>query len=169
MPRRTRIRPRKKGADSPRYQDVENEARFLSVKLTDLDGNETTQLYFGELFRATFVCDILKDIPDGHFEISISTMDGIHVTYSTTMNRGPLFLERGRYEVSADVEGVLPREYTIDLGIHHQDGTTADFVQRTRDFSVLRVAASGSDHYPWPRTRGLALTAARWEWSRECP
>ena len=156
--------------NAPRKQDVKNEARFLSVKLTDLDGNETTQLYFGQLFRVTFVCDILKDIPDGHFEVSISTMDGIHVTYSTTMNRGPLFLERGRYEVSADVEvALLPREYTIDLGIGHQDGMTADFVERTLDFSVLRVAASGSDHYPWPRTRGLALAAAQWEWSRECP
>ena len=155
--------------NAPRHQDVKNEARFLSVTLTALDGNETTRLYFGQLFRVTFVCDILKDIPDGHFEVSISTMDGIHVTYSTTMNRGPLFLERGRYEVSADVEvALLPRDYTIDLGIHHQDGTTADFVQRTLDFSVLRVEASGSDHYPWLRTRGLVLTAARWEWSREC-
>src|SRR5207302_6313258 len=108
-------------------------------------------------FRISASCDVLKDIPDGHFEISVSTVDGVHVTYSTTLDggKGPLLLPRGRHEVRADF-GVtlLPREYTIDLGVHHHDGATADYVQRTLDFTVLRVAESGDDHYRWGRTRG---------------
>ncbi|MFO0891122.1 MAG: ABC transporter ATP-binding protein [Isosphaeraceae bacterium] len=153
-------------ADTPRHQDVRDEARLLSVSLRDPDGKETTQLYLGQHFRVTFVCDILRDIPDGHFEVSISTIDGTHVTYSTTMHQGPLFLRRGRYEVIADVENaLLPREYTIDLGVHHQNGATADFVQRALDFTVLRVRETGIDHYPWPRTRGLTTADARWSWS----
>jgi hypothetical protein len=57
---------------------------------------------------------------------------------------------------------LLPREYTIDLGVHHQNGTTADFVQRTLDFTVLRVAESGEDHYPWGQTRGFVRAPAGW-------
>ena len=109
--------------------------------------------------------DVLKDIPDGHFEVSISTTDGTQVTYSTTMDggRGPMFIRQGRHELTAEFEVVLlPRDYTIDLGIHHRDGRTADFVQRCRDFSVIRVAETGNDHFPWPRTRGFVRAEAAW-------
>src|SRR5262249_23282082 len=109
-------------------------------------------------------------IPDGHFELSISTVDGVHVTYSTTMQRAKerSYLTRGKHEVTAEFAvALLPREYTIDLGVHHNDGTTADFVQRTFDFTVLRVAESGDGHYPWPRTRGLLHVPVTWDMLQE--
>jgi hypothetical protein len=152
--------------NAPRHCDVPGEARFRSVRLTDPAGEPTAQLYFGQPFRVTFTCDLLKDVPDGHFEVSVSTTDGTHVTYATTMDwgRGPLFLARGRHEVSATFDAVLlPRDYTIDLGVHHHNGTTADFVQGALDFSVLRVAESSQGHYQWPRTRGLIQAPASWE------
>jgi lipopolysaccharide transport system ATP-binding protein len=150
---------------APRHRDYADEARLRSVRLTDAAGNEASQLYFGQPFRVSFVCDLIKDIPDGHFEVSISTRDGTHVTYATTMDggKGSMFLARGRHEVSAEFDVfLLPREYTIDLGVHHQNGATADYVQRTLDFTVLRVAEDGADHYPWTRTRGQVRAAASW-------
>jgi hypothetical protein len=36
-------------------------------------------------------------------------------------------------------------------------------VQRTLDFTVLRVAETGNAHYPWPRTRGLVHAPASWD------
>jgi lipopolysaccharide transport system ATP-binding protein len=154
--------------DADRLSDVKDEARFRSVKLTDLEGREVSQLYFGQPFRVLFTCDILKDIEDGHFEVSISTFDGTHVTYSTTLDgeSGPHFLPKGRHEVCADFDVVLlPREYTIDLGVHHHDGMTADFVQRAYDFTVLKVAENGGDHYRWGRVRGHVRAQARWDLS----
>jgi lipopolysaccharide transport system ATP-binding protein len=151
-----------------RQNDVPDEARFRRVRLTDSDGNDVSQLYFGQPFRIHFTCETFRDISDSHFEISISTLDGTHVTYSTTLdgeNRSQL-LRKGRHEVCADFDIVLlPREYTIDLGIHYNDGTTVDFVQRTYDFNVLRVAESGGDHYRWGRVRGLVRADARWAFS----
>ena len=152
--------------NAPRHQDVRDEARFLSVGVTDLDGNAASQLYFRQPFRVCVTCDVLKDIPDGHFEISISTVDGTHVTYATTIDGGvpPLHIPRGEHEVWADFDvTLLPRQYTIDVGVHHHNGATSDFVQRAFDFTVLRVAESGDDHYRWPRTRGLVRAAARWK------
>jgi lipopolysaccharide transport system ATP-binding protein len=151
--------------EAPRYQDVLDEACCRSVRLTDRAGQEVSQLYFGQPFRVHVTCDLLKDIPDGHFEMSISTRDGIQVTYSTTLDggRGPLFLARGRHEITAEFDvALLPREYTIDVGVHHHNGTTADFVQRALDFSVLRVAESGDDHYPWGQSRGFVRVPAAW-------
>lgn len=151
--------------DAPRHTDEPDEARIRTVRLCDPEGQEVTQLYYGQPFRICFVCDVLKEIRDGHFEISLSTRDGIHVTYSTTIDGGkpPMVLAKGRHEVCAEFDVVLlPREYTIDVGVHHQDGRTSDFVQRALDFSVLRVASSGDDHYPWPRTRGHVRVPAVW-------
>jgi lipopolysaccharide transport system ATP-binding protein len=152
--------------DAPRYQDVRDMARFRSVRLLDIEGNDTTQLYYNQPFKVQFVCDVLKDIPDAHFEVSISTVDGTHVTYSTTMDRGQdsMALARGQHVVTAELDvTLLPRQYTIDLGIHTHNGTTADMVQRTLDFTVLRVAEGASGHYPWPRTRGLLSAPAKWD------
>ena len=146
--------------DIHRLSDRPGEARFQSVRLTDRGGSDTTQLHFGQPFRVGFVCEVLKPIDGGFFEISISTLDGTHVTFSTTLDGGtpPRRLDPGLHEIYADFDVfLLPRDYTIDLGIHHQSGATADFVQRTLDFTVLDVAETGDDHYrwsanPWPRT-----------------
>jgi homopolymeric O-antigen transport system ATP-binding protein len=152
--------------DAPRLSDVPGEALFRFVAMTDLGGMPVSRLYFGQPFQVRFACEVLKEIPDGHFEVSISTREGTHVTYATTMEggRGGRRLGPGRHELTATFEGVtlLPRQYTIDLGVHHQNGATADYVQRVYDFSILRVAADGDDHYPWSRTRGLIRVPARW-------
>lgn len=151
---------------APRYSDVRDEARVRSVRLADLDGRAVTQLYFGQPFRIGVTLEVLKTIEDGHVEISISGRDGTHVTYSTSMDGGrkPLRLSPGILDVTAEFcVTLLPREYTIDVGIHHSSGTTADYVQRTYDFSVLPVAQTGEDHYRWKRTRGYVRADATWE------
>lgn len=152
-------------ADAPRLRHFPNEATIRSVRLTDKDGNSTSQLYFRQPFRVHFVCDLHKDITDGHFEISLSTVDGTHVTYASTMDggKGPRLLAKGRHEVSAVFDVVLlPRDYTVDLGVLHHNGKSADYVQRCLDFSVMRVAEDGDDHYLWERTRGLVRVGAEW-------
>jgi lipopolysaccharide transport system ATP-binding protein len=52
-------------ADAPRHSDAPGEAQFRSVRVTDLGGAPVTQLYFGQPFQVRFVCDVLKEIPDG--------------------------------------------------------------------------------------------------------
>jgi lipopolysaccharide transport system ATP-binding protein len=142
------------------------QARFRSVRLTDLAGREVSQLFYGQPFAVTCICDLRKEILEGLFEVSISTTDGIHVVNSTTLDegRGPLHLRPGRHEVTVQFRNILlPGEYTLDLGVHYyHDGTTADFVQRTLNFCVLRVAAEGIDHYRWPQVRGLVRAPSKW-------
>jgi lipopolysaccharide transport system ATP-binding protein len=157
-------------ARAPRMTN--GEARFLSVRLTDESGQDVRQLFFGQKFKVVAVCDVYKEIADGHFEVSISTADGVHVTYSTTIDEGnePRYLHPGRHTLTATFSNILlPRQYTIDLGVHHQNGTTSDFVQRTLDFRVLKVAQDGDDHYRWGHVRGLVRVPAEWELARTEP
>jgi lipopolysaccharide transport system ATP-binding protein len=157
--------------DAPRHTDSPGEARICTVRLINAEGADTSQLYFGEPVRIGIQYEATRPIPDAFIELSISTLDGTHVTYSATTDGGhePIALLSGTHELWATLDVVLlPRDYTIDVGIHHaSNGCTADFVQRTLDFSVLRVAKSGEDHYRWPKTRGLVRAPARWSTSAD--
>jgi lipopolysaccharide transport system ATP-binding protein len=152
--------------DALRQSDAPGEAFVRTVRLLNSDGVDANQLYFGEPFRIGIEFEVTRQIPDAHIEISISTLDGTHVTYSTTLDGGrePIALPPGMHELWADMDVMLlPRHYTIDIGIHHtSNGCTADFVQRTFDFSVRRVASKGDDHYRWSKTRGLVRAPTRW-------
>ena len=138
------------------------------MRLEDTLGCEVSQLYFGQGFRVVFECEILRDLDDALFEVSISALDGTHVICSTTIDwgGGPVHLPRGRHIVKAEFDNILlPREYTIDLGVHHYDGATHDFVQRTADFTVLKVAEEGDNHFRWHLVRGYARLPVRWDLS----
>src|SRR4051812_31781029 len=50
--------------NAERVSDVDDEARFRSVRLTDMGGKQVSQLYFGQRFRVEFECDLLKDVAD---------------------------------------------------------------------------------------------------------
>jgi lipopolysaccharide transport system ATP-binding protein len=142
------------------------EARLRSVRITDSSGKAISQLYFGQPFRITLTFDVLTGIRDAIIEVGISTLDGTRVTYSSNIDgeKPPAHFPRGRHTVAVDMDLILlPRQYTLDLGIHHRDGMTIDWVERTLDFTVLNVSETGGDHYPWiPHIRGFVRPIARW-------
>jgi lipopolysaccharide transport system ATP-binding protein len=142
------------------------EAKLRFVQLADLLDKPVSQLYFGQPLRVTLGFDVLTDIQNALIEVSIGTPDGIDVVFSTTIDGGkPLtHLMTGRYEVDADFSIVLlPRRYSIGIGIHHANGTTIDFVRRVMDFIVLKVAQNGGDHYGWDSVRGYVRGLPRWQ------
>jgi lipopolysaccharide transport system ATP-binding protein len=151
--------------DAPRLCGT-SEARFRCVQLADTSGTEITRLYFAQPFRITVIFDVVRDIPDAVIEVGIATLDGTRVTYSSNLDGGrlPVRFLQGRYSVAVDMDVILlPRQYTIDLGIHHRDGRTIDWVERTLDFTVLNVPDSGSDYYPWPsHVRGFVRPVTVW-------
>jgi lipopolysaccharide transport system ATP-binding protein len=151
---------------APRHSDCPGTAYFRSVRLTDRAGQAVSQVYFGQPLRVEIICDVLAEIPDGHFELTISTQDGLQVTSSTTLvgPQGSRRIAPGRHRCTAEINSLilLPRPYTIGVGVHYRNGRSADMVQRALDFDVLRVAESGDDHYPWSQTRGLVRAPAEW-------
>jgi lipopolysaccharide transport system ATP-binding protein len=150
--------------DAPRLWST-SEARLRSVQLMDTSGTEITQLYFAQPFRVKIVFDVLTNILDAVIEVGIATLDGTRVIFLSNIDGGksPAYFPRGRYGVAVDMNFVLlPRQYTIDLGIHHREGRTIDWVERTLDFTVLNVPVTGSDYYPWSHVRGFVRPAACW-------
>ncbi len=151
--------------DTPRLWSTP-EAKLRFVQLTTLTGRTASQLYFGQPFRVCLTFDVLSDISEAVLEVGIATMDGTRVTFSSNIDgeQPPATFPRGRHSTAVDIDiTLLPRQYTIDLGIHHRNGTTIDWVEHALDFTVLNVAEAGADHYPWtPHVRGYVRPSARW-------
>lgn len=141
------------------------QARMLRVAVCDVAGRPVTSLYYGQPFQVRFECELLADVPDAHFEVSISNTDGTHILYSTTVDGGrpPQYLSAGRHTVTATLDTVLlPRRYAVDLGVHRASGRTLDFVPSACTFVVENLAEGDHGHYPWPVTRGHVCAPAAW-------
>ena len=150
--------------DAPRLYGTD-EAKLRSVRLTDLAGNEVSQLYLGQPCRVHLVIDVMKEIPDAMIEVGIVAMDGVHVTNSSNVDGGrpAAFLRKGRHEITLELNVVLlPRQYSFFVTMHHSSGLTIEWIERALDFDVLRVAETGGDSYRWTNVRGYVRPPARW-------
>jgi lipopolysaccharide transport system ATP-binding protein len=141
------------------------EARLREVLLTDTAGRPLRALHLGQRFRITAVFEVLQEIADGVVEIGISAFGGDRIaTAHSTDREGPLlcFLP-GIRVVSAEIDAtMLPGEFSIDVGLHHRTGITADYVLDALRLTALNAAESGEDHYPWNVVRGHVRPASTW-------
>jgi lipopolysaccharide transport system ATP-binding protein len=143
------------------------EALVRRVQVVDRAGAPAEQLYFGDPVRVRIECAVSKRIADAVVEVGVATLEGQRVTYSgnTDGNAPPAELPAGRVTIEVELAVVLlPRTYTVAIGLHHSDGATIDMLERSIDFTVLNVAETGGDRYPWePDVRGFVRPPARWQ------
>jgi len=151
------------------------DARVRRVELLNLAGKSISQLYFGQSFRVALTLEVVKNIQDAVVEIGISTLDGMRITSSFSVDgeQPPIMLPKGWYRVCLDLDPVLlPRLYTFDVGVHYLSGLTIDFVERALEFAALNVAGNNADHYHWSTVRGFVRPVGHWnppELIRESP
>jgi lipopolysaccharide transport system ATP-binding protein len=144
------------------------EAKFRSVRLARRDGRPTGQLHYGSPFRVLLEFEVLHDVPDAVLEVGVVTPHGEQVTFSSTLDGGrpPLALARGRYSATVEVHvALMPRDYSLLLGLSHLNGTTIDRLERALSFTVRNVAEDG-DHFHWSPVRGYVRAPARWDVAR---
>ena len=145
---------------------ITNQAgRIRRVSVCNLNGEPASQLCLGEAFRVNLECELFEEVQNGIFEVSVSTRDGMHVLLSTSIDGGisSKKLGRGKHVASVVIKTVLlPREYVIDVGVHHADGETVDYVPNACDIEVLRIGLNETDDYPWPTVRGHVRASAQW-------
>lgn len=150
--------------DAPRLYGTD-EAKLRAVRLTDLTGEDVSQLYLGQPFRVQMTFEIFKEIPDAVVELDVVAMDGTQVTHSSNIDGGEPTrkLEPGFHTITLELHTVLlPRQYTFLVGLHHSSGLTIEWIERALDFTVLRVAETGTDSYRWPSVRGYVRPSGRW-------
>jgi lipopolysaccharide transport system ATP-binding protein len=150
-------------SDAPRVGS--GEARIRVVALQDRRGADVCQLYLGQPFRVVMTIRVEKPVPDAVIGIGISVLDGTRIASSFCTDRGgpAVELAPGWHRMVVDVDvTLLPRMYSLDCTIVRSSGYDVDSVNRVLDFTVLGVAESGADAYPWTTVRGFVRPATRW-------
>ncbi len=150
--------------DAPRLYGTD-EAKLRSVRLTDLAGNDVSQLYLGQPLGVQMTFEVFKEISEAVIEVGIIAMDGTHVTNSSNIDGGkaPFTLSSGWHTITLELQVVLlPRQYSFFVALSHSSGLTVEWIERVLDFTVLRVAETGADSYRWPTVRGYVRPLARW-------
>ena len=141
------------------------DAKLRSVRLTALSGKDVSELYLGQPFRVQLEFEVFKEMSEAIFELGIVATDAVHVIHSSNIDGGqpPISLPIGKHTVTVELHTVLlPRDYSFSVGLHHFNGTTVEWIERALDFSVMRVAETGSDSYRWPSVRGYVRPSANW-------
>ncbi len=154
--------------DAERFRGTE-EAALRRVTMIDDEGHELSSLKLGQRFRLGLHFEARAQIGDGVVEIGLSTPDGQRVATLQSMDRpgAPLTLAPGLNEVEAEV-GVklLPGEYIIDVGLHHTNGVTMDFVNGGFRFTALNQPVEGEASWPWSEVRGYVRPDSNWSPAR---
>jgi lipopolysaccharide transport system ATP-binding protein len=145
-------------------------ARIRSVNQVDTQGEPSSEVFYGDPVRVRFEFDVLSEIRDGVFEVSFYNLDGLHLVCCQSPDAGvpAVRLRPGRYAIEANLDvRLLPNQYTIAVGIHHENGPTIDYVERTLSSTVLRISREKGGHYKWSLVRGHVGCPSSWSVPRK--
>jgi lipopolysaccharide transport system ATP-binding protein len=139
-------------------------ARLVGLALLGPHERPAAALIAGSPFgvRARFTVD--EPLTDASVEIGISTAEGWRIATALSHEAGqPLAMEPGTHEITATFSGgLLPGDYTIDVGLHRVLGVSLDMVERVLGFTVSKGDVDPLRNALWDLNRGFVQADALW-------
>lgn len=142
------------------------EALLRRVTLRDTRGQSIQSVLLGQKFRISCIFEVRRRIEDAVVEIGISDSDGQRVVTISNIDEGrpQMQIDPGLREITAEIDvTLLPRDYWIDVSIHHITGTTIDWIERAFPFTAVNNSENASDYYRWGQVRGFVRPRSCWE------
>jgi lipopolysaccharide transport system ATP-binding protein len=142
-----------------------NEARFRRVEIYTDQGEKTNQFYYQQKLVIRVGFEVLQAIKDGSLSVGVGTTDGTTILHleSFEENSKPLKLPVGYHQISVEIPvNFLPGTYSVHLGLNHLTGVTIDWIERSCDFTVLKVSLEKDKDYRWTASHGFISTPAKW-------
>ena len=141
------------------------EARFRHVELLTQDDRQSGEFYFGQRIRVRMTVEVMENVEPVVAGVVIESLEGVKVvcSFSTDCEMDPYTLSPGWHVLTVDIKvTLLPRTYTIGVYLNRTDGYDVDVVTRTVQMSVLNVATTGRDSYPWETLQGYVRASSQW-------
>ncbi|MCS5687948.1 MAG: ABC transporter ATP-binding protein [Acidimicrobiales bacterium] len=141
------------------------EARFRHVELLTQDDRQSGEFYFGQRIRVRMTVEVMESVEPVVAGVVIESLEGMKVacSFSTDCEMDPYTLSLGWHVLTVDINvTLLPRTYTIGVYLNRTDGYDVDVVTRTAQMSVLNVATTGRDSYPWETLQGYVRAPSQW-------
>ncbi|MEM7392884.1 MAG: ABC transporter ATP-binding protein [Verrucomicrobiota bacterium] len=143
------------------------EVRIQSIDVLDHQDNPRPELYYRDppLFVRMAV-ETHEAVTDAVITLHVALRDGSPVTYSSNMDRhlNGIELRPGRHEIRVRLDvNLCPGSYTISAQISRPSGRCIDMVERSFDFTILRLAREDEKHFPWEVAHGYVWSQSDWE------
>ena len=141
------------------------EARFRRAEVLTASGQPAPELYFGQRFRVRMTLEVTQAVDSVVAGVVIAALDGTEVAcaFSTDHGRPAFSLSPGWHCVEVELDLTLVhRTYSVTLTLNRSDGYDVDWVRETVNFTVLNVAETGSDAYPWLALHGYVRPQSTW-------
>lgn len=141
------------------------EARLRYVELLTQDDRQSGEFYFGQRIRVRMTVEVMQNVGPVVAGVVIETLEGVKVacSFSTDCEMDPYTLSPGWHVLTVDIDlTLLPRTYTIGVYLNRPNGYDVDVVTRTAQMSVLNVATTGRDSYPWGTLHGYVRARSQW-------
>jgi lipopolysaccharide transport system ATP-binding protein len=146
-------------------QFATGEARLRRVQMVDGSGQPVQFVLTGEALSIRIEWEVIRPLASALIEIGVMDSDGRQVTQSCSNDGGgvPAVMEAGWHEIRLRIdESFFPGRYSLLAGLHKEDGTTVDFVERALDFEVLNTGKGEPNHYRWS-VRGYLRPQQEWQ------
>jgi lipopolysaccharide transport system ATP-binding protein len=141
------------------------EARFRRAEVLTVDDRPAAELYFGQRFRVRMTLEVIQAVESVVAGVVITALDGTEVACAYSTDRGEVAysLTPGWHCIEVDLDLTLVhRTYTVTLCLNRTDGYDVDWVRQTVSFTVLNVAETGNDAYPWLALHGYVRSQSSW-------
>lgn len=150
--------------DLPRQYST-GEARLRRIQLLDAAGNQAQSALTGESLHIHVEWEIIRPLTSAIVEIGVMDFDGHQITQSFSCDKHGVGwpMETGWHEIRLRIdETFFPGRYSLLVGLHKDDGTTVDFVERALDFEVLNTGKGEPNYYRWS-VRGYLRPQQEWQ------
>ena len=141
------------------------EAKLRRVQIVDTADHPVQAALTGEPLRIRVEWEVIRPLASALIEIGVMDSDGRQVTQSCSNDGSgvPAVMEAGWHEIRLRIdETFFPGRYSLLAGLHKEDGTTIDFVERALDFEVLNTGKGEPNHYRWG-VRGYLRPQQQWQ------
>ena len=146
-------------------QFATGEARLRRVQIVNGGDQPVQSVLTGEALRIQIEWEVIRPIASAMVEIGVMDADGRQVTQSLSADQdgGCVAMETGPHEIHLRMdECFFPGRYSLLAGLHKEDGTTVDFVERALDFEVLNTGKGEPNHNRWG-VRGYLRPQQQWQ------
>jgi lipopolysaccharide transport system ATP-binding protein len=153
------------GTIEPIHRTINTKKVFYrKVNIENEEFESGNSIYFNNNIQINCSIEFLKNIDNVLFDARIISADGIEILHSMNIYDGNFInVKEGIIQVNLEIENKLqPGKYFINLGAHHSDGSTLDYLEHILEINILNVAKNNMKGLTYDFKLGYYRPNTKW-------
>ncbi len=141
------------------------EAKFKTIHIKNINNESINEINYKSPIKVCTTFEILTDLKDFFIDVRIINSEGTTLTHSMNKykNKTITALKKGFYESIVSLNNNFqPGNYSITIGIFHENGYYMDYVENISSFKVSKIASDNLNNYSYHWIEGNLFDDAEW-------